>query len=209
VEKSTIYEKIEKKGIEEAQAIIEEGKEHALKIKNDLMADARTEANKILEKANQISNERIKTATTQFEQAAKQTSLQNKKNLIDKVINLAYEKLKALDDNSLFKFVVKKVASENLNGDELIQVSKNDFNRYLHLFSTGTKKGSNYLLDKLNDALGSKYQLQLTNDYANIDGGFIVIGKNYDLDFSFSALLSTIKDEYEVEIAQILFNEGE
>ncbi|HHU56189.1 MAG TPA: hypothetical protein GXZ48_05850 [Acholeplasmataceae bacterium] len=199
----SIYEKIEKKCALEAQEIIDEGKARADEIKSTLINEAKKEAEIIINKANAKSAEKIQTERTSFEQIAKQKSLQNKKNLIDKAINLSLEKLNNLDDDKLYKFVINKLSLEKLNGDEIIKVSQNDYSRYSKVFSTGKKENNFIVLDKLNQALG--LNLKLANDFANIDGGFVVIGKNFDLDYSFSAILFRIKDEYEVEIARILF----
>lgn len=205
MERSLIYEKIEKKCAQEADKILEEGKIRAAEIKNELIHEAQKEAEAIIKKATDFQKEKINTATIEIEQIARQRSLQNKKNLIDKVLLLALDKLKNLDDQKLKQFVINRLQVEKLQGDELIKVSENDFKRYLKLFSSGHKDGKYYILDKLNQALGENYFLRLANETANIDGGFIVIGKKYDLDYSFSSILSAFKDENEVEIAEMLF----
>lgn len=207
--KSSIYEKIEQKSRDEADAIIREGQNRAASIKAEKLKEANVDNNKILAKTKQRIDEQLKAAKTQFEQQAKQESLQTKKDLITKALGHALKKLKDLDDETLFNFIVEKLKNEQLEGNELIQVSEQDYNKYLNILSLGKKEGEYYSLDKLNKSLGNSFNLRLDNQYANINGGFIIVGRKFDLNFSFESVLNNFKEENEVEIANILFNKGE
>jgi len=208
VAKSSIYDKIEQKSKADADAIIREGQERAASIRNSMLREAKEDNAKILAKTQERIDEQLKAAKTEFEQKARQVSLQNKKNLIAKALEYTLEKLRNMDDASLFDFIVKKINEENLDGNELIQVSKADHEKYLNILSSGKKDGKFYVLDKLNDAVGKEVNFHLDTQYANINGGFLIIGEKFDLNFSFESVVNNFKNDNEVEIANILFNEG-
>jgi V/A-type H+-transporting ATPase subunit E len=101
------------------------------------------------------------------------------------------------------------ILSEKINGDEIIQVNSQDYELYLRNFSSKAK-GDLVVMDKLNQELGSShYNLKLSSTPANINGGFIIIGEAFDIDFSFETILSSLQEKYETEVAEKMFVEGE
>ena len=85
-------------------------------------------------------------------------------------------------------------------------MNKTDYSRYLSVFST-EKPSDLVTLDKLNKELGSGYNLKLSKQPVEINGGFILESENYDIDLSFVSVLNIIKESNETELANILFNE--
>ncbi|HHX79708.1 MAG TPA: hypothetical protein GX692_01390 [Acholeplasmataceae bacterium] len=206
----TIYEKIESKALKDAQEIIRLGKEKAKQIEEKIISEAKANIEKNLQKVRSRGEELIKTKTTELEQNAKQRSLSRKKELIKTVFANALEKLKILDDKKYAELVKKLIVLENLKGDEVIKVNTGDYNRFLRLFSESKEdEKGNTLLDKLNRDLGREFSLTLSKEPAEITGGFLVIGKAFDVDLSFETILNTLQEKHEAEIAELLFAKGE
>lgn len=207
----TIYEKIESKALKDAQEIIRLGKEKAKQIEEKIISEAKANIENSLQKVRMRGEELIKTKTTELEQTAKQRSLSRKKELITTAFKNALEELKTLDDTRFAELVRKLIVLENLKGDEVIRVNPRDYDRFLRLFSESKKDKDGFvLLDKLNRELGEdKFRLRLSKEPAEIAGGFLVIGKAFDVDLSFETILNTLQEKHEAEIAELLFAKGE
>lgn len=200
VANSSIYEKIEKQGALEAEEIYQNGVLKALEYEKKMLNEAQAEIDKEINKHLERNADRVKTKVTEIEQKAKQRSLGKKKALIEEAFNAALQKLKALNDEDLTKFVKQLVQNDHLTTEDIIMVNKQDHSRYVKLFSTGKMANGLYILDKLNNA-------RLANEYASIEGGFIVVGKKFDINHSFETLLNTIREQDESIIAKMLFTE--
>ncbi|MGB4537049.1 MAG: V-type ATP synthase subunit E family protein [Bacilli bacterium] len=200
-----LYEKIIEKGKAEAKAIVTAGEAKAGQIAEEILSAARAEADKIISEAKLRADDRIKTKTIEFEQQARHKLLKAKKELIERVISAAAAKLKELPDEKFVELTVKMLKRESLAGDEIVKVSADEFARYKRLFCSGKEKEGLHDLDKLNDLLGPGLGLRLSSEAVDIDGGFILVGRDYDIDLSYEAILSALNESREPEIAKLLF----
>lgn len=202
----SIYEKIEKKGALDAQKIKEAGEEKARLQMQEAVADANRDIEVLIQKTVNANNEIIKTKITEFEQAAKKSTLSIKKSIIDEVFNTALKQLQKLDGEPLSKFVINLLKKDQLSGDEVILVAKEDLEKYAKVFSSGKKTNNEYDLDVLNKQLGKNFAIKLRAIDENLNGGFIVEGKTYDINHSFPAILNQVITANEAEIAKALFS---
>lgn len=205
---SSIYEKIENKGAVEAQKIKDAGVEQANLQRQEKLDAANRDIEILIQKTISSNNEKIKTKVTQFEQDAKKSTLLNKKKLIDDVFNISLSKLQELDNKDLFQFVLNLLKADELNGDEVLKVSKTDYDKYMKVFSTSKKADKEIELDLLNSSLGKNHQLKLSNEPVEINGGFVVIGKSFDINHSYVAILNQVREANEPQIAKLLFGKG-
>ena len=201
---NSIYKKIEEKGNKEAQEIINAGQAKAKALETSVLAGYKAEADLIVDSAKKAGENYVNTTLTQVEQTAKQKALFEKKESIAKAVEGAHKQLLKISDKELSELVIKILKAEDIQGTETICVSKDEYSKYQKLFST--KKDAE--LDVLNKTLGSKYHLTLDKQPAAINGGFIIKGKSYDIDHSYTVLLENIKEQYEAEIAKLLFGKG-
>ncbi|MDD2258332.1 MAG: V-type ATP synthase subunit E [Bacilli bacterium] len=207
MEKQDIYKKIEDKGKQEAQKIIFAGEQEAQAIKKEILEKAEAE---ILIKNKELSkyiNEELVTKESVLKQKEKMNILRDKKNLMLSTLNSAFEKMRNMSDERLKDYVITIIKSESIIGDETILVSNTEYNRYLNLFSSEKSMKDSVVLDLLNTELGRKYNLVLSNEGADIDGGFLIISKTYDIDGSYKTILNNVLENNESEIAKILFSE--
>lgn len=207
MEKQDIYKKIEDKGKQEAQKIIFAGEQEAQAIKKEILEKAEAE---ILIKNKELSkyiNEELVTKESVLKQKEKMNILRDKKNLMLSTLNSAFEKMMNMSDERLKDYVITIIKSESIIGDETILVSNTEYNRYLNLFSSEKSMKDSVVLDLLNTELGRKYNLVLSSEGADIDGGFLIISKTYDIDGSYKTILNNVLENNESEIAKILFSE--
>lgn len=122
----------------------------------------------------------------------KKALLTAKTNLIGGAFDRAAEILRA-DKKKYCDLVGKMIASAAEDGDK-VQICKEDKD----------------VLDKaFVDSVAKKRKIKLTLDkeYAQIKGGVILVGKNYDKNLSVDLELQTLREECEGEVAKVLFGE--
>jgi vacuolar-type H+-ATPase subunit E/Vma4 len=203
----TIYEKIENKGILDAEQIISNGLAKADSVQVAAIEAATVQLQATFAKTTEKNEHQLKTKTTEFEQSAKQEILTSKKALIEEVLNLALIKMKQLSDVQWKTLVIQTLSGDELNGNETIVASSADQKRFLAHFATDQTAKYPVKLDLLNKALSGKdFSLTLSKKVSPVDGGFFVDGADFDIDHSYVTILSTLRDRYESELASILFD---
>lgn len=208
MEKQDIYKKIEEKGKEEAKKIILAGEKEAQTIKMQILAKVEVEILAKKEDFLKSISEQLVAKESVLKQKEKMSILKDKKNIMISILDSTFQEMKKMTDEKLKKYVMAIIKSETIAGNETIKVSKDEYDKYLKLFSSEKNKKDLVHLDLLNDELGKDYNLVLSNKEADIDGGFIIISKNYDINGSYKSILQRVLDNNESEIAKILFSEG-
>lgn len=122
---------------------------------------------------------------------AAKVMLAAKRGVIDEVYARALEKLKALPQKDAVRLAEGLLLSYAEDGDELV-------------FATNFA----YKAQVLKLAVVAEKNLKNSGKTADIDGGFILIGKNSDKDLSYGALLALDREERQAEIAAKLFSDG-
>jgi len=202
----SIYEKIENKGLQDARKIQETGSKKALDLEFTILGETRKQIETAEKKNAEITANLLKTKETEFEQAARQVSLARRKTLIDAAFERAHARLKKCSDTEWEKLVLKMLSADELTGSEIIVPALNDRERFLSRFSSNPT-ASPIVLDRLNAALrAKKYHLTLSVENASIDGGFLVLGTDFDINHSYATMLSELKDRQESEVASLLFD---
>ncbi len=124
-----------------------------------------------------------------------------KQQVIESLFDQVFTFLKGLKGKELLDFVASKIKMEKTSGNEVIKVSKKDYPVYLSALST--QKGALVDCDLLNSALG-KASFKLSNEPEDIDGGFLLVGDVYDLNFSLASFVEALVKKYEQEIYERL-----
>ena len=161
----------------------------------EIIADAEARAERDRQGTSTIIAERSKAiadgkAATARLDAAK-VMLAAKRGVIDEVYARALEKLKALPQKEAVRLAEGLLLSYAEDGDELV-------------FATNFA----YKAQVLKLAVVAEKNLKNSGKTADIDGGFILIGKNSDKDLSYGALLALDREERQAEIAAKLFSDG-
>lgn len=182
----------------------------AEEIKESILASAEEDKNKILSKkiakAKELEKEIIQKA--ELEAKSKKERILSSASL--KVRN---NKLSAKQE------VIKEVFENSI--DMLATISGDDFLRFIKnsILSLGEIGEQTLILNKegmelvdltfiydLNQALGDKGNIKLSPNTGNFKGGFILESNGIEINNTYEALVSSLKDELEFEVARVLFN---
>lgn len=199
--KKFIYNEAEK----EAQKILTEAKEEKEALLKKLNEKTDIKIANLLSNAEKENKKEISLKKLDFEHEKKRIVLEEKNTQIERVLSLLKDKLQNLNDADLFAYTVKSIKNQNIVGNEILQVNEKDYNRYLKLFSSATKKADLVELDLLNKSLGKGFNLKLEGTPALISDGFMLIGEIYDLNFSIEPQIERIRRDYGKVIEKILY----
>lgn len=202
----TIYDKIIDKGKEDAKVILADGLKKLEQLKLEKIEEAKNKQKEELKKQEALNQSKKQAALINARREAKKSEIKLKQALLKETVKEAVNKLDNLKQNELFDFVLKLVKEDDLSGKEIIYVNKKDYSKYLATLSS-KKEGDLVELDKLNNALGKKFELRLSNKPKDLDGGFYIVSEKYDINHSYSALVDNLLAKLEADLNKILFSE--
>ncbi len=202
----TIYDKIIDKGKEDAKVILADGLKKLEQLKLEKIEEAKNKQKEELKKQEALNQSKKQAALINARREAKKEEIKLKQALLKETVKEAVAKLDNLKQNELFDFVLKLVKEDDLSGKEIIYVNKKDYSKYLATLSS-KKEGDLVELDKLNNALGKKFELRLSNKPKDLDGGFYIVSEKYDINHSYSALVDNLLAKLEADLNKILFSE--
>jgi V/A-type H+-transporting ATPase subunit E len=188
------------------------------RIKDSILSEAKTQAEKIIKEAEdrvkemkkqaaksaeEITKTRLQKAETEAKEAAarklsmeelelKKQILKAKQGFIDQAFEKALSRLKGLPEETFADMIVSVLKDIRVTGEEEIVVSQRD----REMFEKG-------LLKKINDRLG--LEIKLSEETRSMQGGFIVKTRGVEINNSFETLLRMERERIETEIADILF----
>lgn len=198
--------KLEEKIIQKGQSIIDainlSAKEESEALKNRLIEEAKADLEVQLHKAQQKAKAQVEQAKQEGMRALRDEVAISKQQLIESIFVELKEELKHLNKEDYFNYVVRSIQNQAIDKTEEIQVSKKEYAMYQSILTT--KKGDLVEADLLNQKLGKDYQLKLSNKPAQIESGFMLVGKLYDLNFSLENLLESLTKKYEKTIYEAL-----
>ncbi|WIF88009.1 hypothetical protein [Acholeplasma laidlawii] len=198
--------KLEEKIIQKGQSIIDainlSAKEESEALKNRLIEEAKADLEVQLHKAQQKAKAQVEQAKQESMRALRDEVAISKQQLIESIFVELKEELKHLNKEDYFNYVVRSIQNQAIDKTEEIQVSKKEYAMYQSILTT--KKGDLVEADLLNQKLGKDYQLKLSNKPAQIESGFMLVGKLYDLNFSLENLLESLTKKYEKTIYEAL-----
>lgn len=191
MDKKPISQAIITKGKTEAKQIRKQASDEAKKIETKIISEAQKEADQIINQAKVESDSLLKSQLMAHELEKRQALLVAKSEIMDKLFDRAYQKIKSLNEQEFLKFVISLLQDEQFEGSEEIKVSKGDYNLYQKL------------LPSINKEL--KTNFTLSKESVDIDSGFLIIGKYYDLNFDFMEIINLVRKQYETKLAEELF----
>ena len=175
-----------KKRVEE---IMQEGEKNAVELRETLFKEAKE---KIIEER----NSKLATARLDF----RKKLLQEKHRVLQETFRRAFEDIRNLDDNDYKKFI-RGIILEVAGADEgEIFISGRD-----------RKKIDPSLIEEINKTLKRQDKsatLKLSQEDANIDGGFILKMGQVEMNCSLSSLFKKEREELESEVSAILLKNG-
>lgn len=176
--------------------------------KDSILAAAEEEKNKILSKKVNSATETEKEILDKAQIEAKSKKervissaklkvrndkLAAKQQIINEVFESSVEKLAAFSKEDFLGFVKNTILSMNLSGKQTLVLNK---------------QGLEFVDQKFIDELNSKVNAEiiLSETVGNFKGGFILKNNGIEINNTYEALVSSLRDELEFEVAKVLFN---
>jgi V/A-type H+-transporting ATPase subunit E len=172
---------------EEEKAIVAKRIAAAEAEKAQKIAKAKSEA--VLKKERVISSATLE---------ARNRKLAAKQQVISMVFKQALESMKAIPQEQYLSFIKSNLIALDLKGYETIRISKHDSNKIDETFLAG--------INSILSSEGKAGNLKLSSNYGDFSGGFIVEKGGIEINYTFEALLDSVKDDLVNEVANILFN---
>ncbi len=191
-----ILERIEKSATETANQIIAQANADAARITASGKEEAERQEAAINKQAQldvASTNKRIQSAA---EMTEKRIVLKAKQDAIDDVLAAAAGELKDLDDDEYFAQILNMGPKDAHSEDGIIKFSAKHRGRLPKGFQ-----------GQIDSAAAGKGRLQIAEEPANIDGGFILVYGDIEENCSFDALIDASKEELQDEIGKILFSD--
>ena len=190
-----VVEKILSDARAEADAITGEAKAKAESQAADQQAELERfeqQTQELAEKAAQEKRERI-LASARMD--IRKATLAKKREIIDEVFNKSVKKLSELEEKEYLKLIESLMTKAAETGSEKVIIGK-DENRI----------DANFV-KQINRKLGPGYKgnLQLSDERAEISGGFILRRGNVQINVSTDVLVDQVREELEMELAGELF----
>lgn len=178
----------------QAEAIIKEAEDKVKEMESQAEKRAEELTKNRLERAEVEAQEAQKRMLSMAELELKKQSLEAKQSIIDQAFDKALVKLNNLPEEKYAAMIVSALGSVGIKGGEELIVPLKDREKF--------QKG---LLKKINDKLG--FELKLSDEDRGIQGGFIVKVDGVEINNSFETLLRMEREKVESEIADILFQQ--
>lgn len=198
----TIYEKINLKGKLEIEKINSNKEIEIKKLQKEIVGKATKDQLARVDKATSDAAKLINHKERLVDLEKRQALLTSKQEILDDIFNEVLNRLNLLEGKELLTFVTNLIKKENDFGDEVIYVSEKNYDKYLKALSTN-KKADLVELDLLNKKL--KANFKLSNESVSVDEGFLITGKDFDLNFTFSDIVLNTRKVQEKAIADKLF----
>lgn len=181
--------------------------------KESILAAAEDEKAKILEKKNNAAKSleatMIEKAKSEAQTAkervisgaelkARNEKLKAKQAVIQEVFKTSVDELCKLNNEEFVTFVKESILSLGIAGDEKLILNEE-----------GKKVITEALVKEINAELaskGKKGELTISSETGNFRGGFILEKNGIEINNTFEALVSSVKEELEFEVARELFN---
>ena len=175
-----------------------------------ILADAENEKNKILGKK---EDEAKAVEKTMLEKAEREAASRKERIISGAQLNARNEKLGAKQKviSEVFESSVKELSNcnaEDLRGfiKEVILNTNIEGEQNLILNEAGKKAVDEAFVAEINKALGNKAVIKLNENTRDFRGGFILEKDGIEINNTFEALVSSLKDDLSLEVARVLFS---
>ena len=187
-----IISQIEYESNQRCNSIIEEANKKAEIIINSAKTEAEQISNDIAEQTAKKLENIHQSAESSAELAKSKILLKSKLEIIDEMLRKSLDEIKALDDKEYFEIIKSLILGNAKEGEGVLRLSSKDAKRLPKDF-----------ISSVNKELGDK-NITLGEE-ADIDGGFLLIYGDIDINCSFDAIASSKRDELRDALNTLLF----
>ena len=163
------------------------------KIISKKVSSANEIAQEILDKAEVEAKSKKERVISSAKLKVRNNKLAAKQEIIDEVFEKSIDKLTKLSKKEFLSFVENTILSMNLTGKHTLILNE-----------AGLKSVTPAFIEKLNKKIDA--QITLSETKGNFKGGFILENNGIEINSTYEALVSSLRDELEFEVAKVLFN---
>ncbi|MBU4332145.1 hypothetical protein KKD19_02155 [Patescibacteria group bacterium] len=183
-----ILKTIKSEAEEEAEKIMDDGRQEEKKLKKELAGLIKKDQEKLLADFRNAMEKKVKQVKFQKESAKKTMLLKKKREILDSVYEQVIERI--IGNDEIYGQVIKK-ATENLpsaKNSEIVLAGENP--------------------EKTKMALGAaRLKYKISDETVEARGGFVLKSETLEIDNTVEALVGEIRNETEIEVCWILFSE--
>ena len=173
-----------------------------------ILSDAENEKNKILSKKQEEAG---KVEKTMLEKAEREAASRKDRIISGAELHARNEKLEAKQKviKEVFETSVKELSNcsaEDLKGfvKEVILNTAIEGEQNLILNADGKKAIDEAFVAEINEKLGKKAVIKLSDETGKFEGGFILEKNGIEINNTFEALVGSLKDDLSLEVARVL-----
>ena len=189
---SNLTSKILKDAEERKDSILAKAESEKASIIEKRNKEAKALEAEMIEKAKSEAQTRKERVISGAELKARNEKLKAKQAIIEEVFNKSVDELCKLSDVEYKTFIKESILTLGIAGDEKLILNEK-----------GKSLVDNTLLVDINKELTL---LTISTEVGNFKGGFILEKGGIEINNTFEALVSSLKDELEFEVANELFN---
>ncbi|NLL72459.1 MAG: hypothetical protein GX237_02920 [Clostridiales bacterium] len=191
-----IIKAIEAEASKNVEDILAKAKEESQKILASAKSEAEAKSAEIAKKPASEIKAIINKANSSAGLIKRQAILSAKQEVIGEIIDKAKIKLTSLPDNDYFDLILQIVKKHAQSGEGIIMFREEDLKRLPKKFDKSLKEA----LEDIKNA-----SLTISDNFAKIDGGFIIAYGDVEINCSFEALFNKAKDELQDKVNAFLF----
>lgn len=190
---NNITSKILKDAEERKENILAVAEEEKSKIVSKKVNSAEDNAKEILEKAEVEAKSKKERVISSAKLKVRNNKLAAKQEIIDEVFEQSIDKLTKLSKEEFLNFVFNTISSMNITGKQKLILNQ---------------EGLGLIDAEFMNKLNSKVDAEITigGTIGNFKGGFILENNGIEINSTYEALVSSLRDELEFEVAKVLFN---
>lgn len=192
---NNLTSKILKDAEDKKAIILSDAEEERNKILSKKVGEANIEEKTILERAEREAASRKERIISGAELHARNEKLEAKQKVIKEVFETSVKELSNCSADDLKGFIKEVILNSNIEG-----------NQNLILNEAGKKAIDEAFVAEINTALGNKANIKLSDETGKFEGGFILEQNGIEINNTFEALVSSLKDDLSLEVARVLFS---
>lgn len=191
---SVLVNKIIQDAENKKQDIVEKAKQESEKIVSKKIKEANEYKDSIVKKAHLDGKEIKEKIISKCELKIRNSKLAAKRKVMDEVFSKSLDNLVNLDEDQFKKYVIYHIFDSNLSGEYTLVIPT----KYVGV------------LDELKLSIENENRKEIKileiKPSDILKGGFILENNGVFINYSFEVLVSSIRDEIEFEVSNLLFN---
>ena len=192
---NNLTSKIIKDAEDKKEIIISQAEKEKNKILSKKQEEAKVSGNIIIEKAEREAISRKERIIPGATLQARNEKLKAKQEVISEIFESSIKALCNLSEDDFKEFVKASILNSDIVGEQKIILN-----------DSGRKIVNKSLVSEINQELGSKASVTLSEETRNFKGGFILEKDGIEMNNTFEALVNSLRDDLSINVATLLFS---